>query len=35
MQMQQSGDVAIGFQPLGALPNFFRLVVLPKTRIFT
>lgn len=26
MRMQQSGDAMIGFQPLGGLPNFFRLV---------
>ena len=26
MRMQRSGDAMIGFQPLGALPNFFRVV---------
>ena len=25
-RMQQAGDAMIGYQPLGQLPNFFRLV---------
>jgi hypothetical protein len=25
--MQQAGDALIGYQPLGQLPNFFRIVL--------
>ena len=33
MRTQRSGDVMIGFQPLGAMPDFSRLVVVPKTQL--